>query len=702
MKQVLLVLMCLFSTGHAAAQVIPDSTETSEAIQPISIDSTSVSIDSILTTAGIADSIPSPGMAPLADWTREDIRLLEYHHLADILRLPPVLVLHHLGNFGQPVTLRAYGAQPAQTSITVGGLAHDDLISGMMQSYLHSTEDVQRINVYPQYQSFWYGHPGDVYAADVEQMEWNAPRPITRMRHTEASNEYLFTDGMFTLNLSETSNLYIAGTRTVIGSASSNNAARFPNNRYESWNLRGSYRNQLTELLRLNTTVRYHDHFTMLNGGILGTFTPHTTTPLTYEDESIGPFAGEAFDPKAAFLLNESMETLRQRYDATVELLMQWTADSSQATRLQINATSDVRRFRDNLQRLWTDSLAIPWFNLTDEWSQLQARLSHRTTLSWANLLIEGQLGRYTAAKGDGALDEAGILAAAKGRLDLMLGPATLSGFASLEHRFEQSGISFGAGVELPVGPFSLWGGFSFSPRLRTLLETMYEPRLLDISGDRTPDLDKITVAEGGMRWTSPSLSAGMHGFLRYEERYQVLQTAAYYDSIPGRYTFFVSAIPDGAAVTVYGGSASLSATLWDLHLDQDYTWTQHDSDHPTLGLRTVPAHQYRAELYYKGMLIEGTLNLKVGGRFTAATDYLPLTYHPEAGIFTLPKDLDPGLVSYTDMMRFDLFLFATIKERATLHVSMHNVLDTEYITAGFYPMYDRALRFGVDWIFLD
>jgi hypothetical protein len=52
--------------------------------------------------------------------------------------------------------------------------------------------------------------------------------------------------------------------------------------------------------------------------------------------------------------------------------------------------------------------------------------------------------------------------------------------------------------------------------------------------------------------------------------------------------------------------------------------------------------------------------------------------------------------------MRVDHFLFAGIKERATIHVVLHNALDANYISTGFHPMYDRALHLGVDWVFFD
>lgn len=107
-------------------------------------------------------------------------------------------------------------------------------------------------------------------------------------------------------------------------------------------------------------------------------------------------------------------------------------------------------------------------------------------------------------------------------------------------------------------------------------------------------------------------------------------------------------------------------------------------------------------EFAYRGMLIEGTLDLRAGARFSYAQEYTPLLYHPETGMFLPRLYQDPALRSFSDVQRLDLFLFATIKQRATLHVIFHNILDHRYITTGFYPMFDRALRFGVDWVFFD
>jgi hypothetical protein len=48
-----------------------------------------------------------------------------------------------------------------------------------------------------------------------------------------------------------------------------------------------------------------------------------------------------------------------------------------------------------------------------------------------------------------------------------------------------------------------------------------------------------------------------------------------------------------------------------------------------------------------------------------------------------------------------DLFLSGRVKS-AVLFLTLANVTNVKYMTASFYPMQDRSLRFGVVWNFFD
>jgi hypothetical protein len=703
MKLAASILLFVLCPALLSAQDIPADSG-SAAREPMAAEQTGISPAS--------DSLPSaeaPGQdgahlrtdpASAWVWSKDSVRLMEYHHLGEIVEAHPALMTLHLGNYGQPAWMSLAGAAPLQSTVTIGGLSGDNLISSQPDLYRYATEDAEAFTLFPQYQAFWYGNPGDATVIDLREKVWDAPRPVTRLRHTESANEYLYTDALFTLNPSARSNIQTSLTRTSIGGSSGNNAARFANNRFESWDIRLRYHYRLSETVRISGRLRYDEQTAMLNGGVRGTFAPMTGDPYHFEGKSVSDFSTFAFDPKAAELVNQTMYSARQHYTAEAGVRAQWSADSSQVTELRITAESDVRRFRDNLLLLYPEStFDNAALNLTDSWTLSQAVLDHRTAFDWAQLELQGRIGRYTAGMGGETLDDAGFIAHARGRLNLLLGPISLSGFGRLDHRFESSTVAFGFGGEIPIGPVALWGGTSASARPHTLMETQYTgPRVL-VTGDRTPDLDKSVIAEAGVRFTSSWFSADLRGFVRSETRFLDMRAIAYTDSILGRYRLEVQELPGGLRREFYGGSIDARLSIWRLDLDQQAALLTTNGDITDL---LVPQISYRAELAYRGALIEGTLDLRVGARFSYSGRFTPLIYHPETGLFVRQSVDDPALRSYTDMRRIDLFLFATIKQRATIHLVLHNLLDHAYITTGFYPMFDTAFRLGVDWVFFD
>jgi hypothetical protein len=707
MKNIFLLIMLAPALLFAQVESPASGDSARDSVSTPQPDSVTVDSFNIGVTEGIIVDTAEPSVArPHLSagsylWSKDSVTLMEYHHVGEIATGHPAVQLYHLGNYGQPAWLGLGGSLPHQTTITVNGLSGDQILSSAPDPYRFSTEDAARFTLHPQYQSFWYGMPGDVLVMDIEKYEWNAPRPLTRLRHTESANEYLYTDGMFTLNPNEQSNIYLALTRTSIGSTSGNNAARFANNRHESWNARLAYRNTVSDIFTLSGRLQYDDHLTLLNGGVQGVFDPSAgATPYLYEAEDEGTFATEAFDAKAAVLINETMYSEGQHYYAEAAAMLQWDNDSMQVTRLRLTVDSDVRRFRDDVGRLYPgDSLALPKLNLTDHWSLYQAVLDHSTHLGWAELELQGAFGGYGAIMGGGSLDDNDIVAHARGKLGLFLGPVALAGFARLDQRFGSSTVSFGAGGELPVGPLTFWGGSSFAARPRSPIERLYSGDRVTVIGDRSADLDKFAVIEGGVRFSSDWLSLDLRGFARNETRYSSLSGLAYADTIIGRYSLIVEELPGGISRTFIGGSADARLSIWRLHIDQKAALVSVDVE-PALQL--TPELTYSAELYFRGSLIEGTLDLRVGGRFSYAGQFHPLLFHPETGVFVRNATTHPALRSYTDIQRIDLFLFATIKNSATIHLMLYNLLDDRHISTEFYPMFDRAFRLGVDWVFTD
>lgn len=693
MTRLIFLLSCMLIT-HTPVRAQIDSVSMPD-------DTTSVSSAADSTTSSVTapSSLTRHGRVSPAHvtLTRDSILLLSYHHAGEVLGTIAGIQEFSLGNFGQPLWLGRLGSGPRQWTITLNGNDLAGALTDGPEMHQVPIEDIGTVSVSAQYDAFWLGGPGAVLAADVVEKEWHAPRPVTRLRHTEAANEYLYTDGMFTLDVSDQENVLIAGTRTVIGTSGSNDAARFPNNRHESWNLRLRYRNQISTAVSARAALRYDDGITLLNGGVA----PPLDEDLNlypYPVDGAEPFSTEAFDAKVATLVNTTMYTQRQRYTAEAGGRIQWDKDSAHVTDVRITVQSEVSRFRDRMQELVVDSIADPLLNITDTWSRSSVELRHTNDLGWSTLNLAASASPYNAKKGAAMFSRSGLNTMMRGKLDLTLGALHATGMARLDNMYGRSALSAGAGADIRFGDFlSLWGGVSYSPRIYSLTEQWYREGQSATLPTDAP-LEDLRTAELGGRVFLSWLNVDLRVFQRRSENRLILRTTPITDSLPGRYSLAVTEV--GESENLSGVSADVRISLWRFFLDQQGTLLQSDRKQSLSRTLLAPERSYRAELYYRGSLIEGTLDLRIGGTFSYNSAYLPLSYHPLTGLFTQASP--DNAWTYTDMWRVDAFVFATIKDRATIHVVLHNAFDTPYITTQFYPMFDRAVRVGVDWIFFD
>ncbi|MCZ7555656.1 MAG: TonB-dependent receptor [Bacteroidia bacterium] len=672
-------------------------------------------IDSVATpddttfVSSAADAGTSPVTAPLSlarhgrpspahiTLSRDSILLLSYHHAGEVLGAMAGIQEFSLGNFGQPLWLGRMGSGPRQWTMTLNGSDLAGALTDGPEMHQIPIEDIGTLSISAQYDAFWLGGPGAVLAADVVEKEWHAPRPVTRLRHTEAANEYLYTDGMFTLDVSDRENVFIAGTRTVIGTSGSNDAARFANNRHESWNLRLRYRNQISTAVSARVALRYDDGITLLNGGVA----PPLDADLNlypYPVDGTEPFSTEAFDAKVASLVNTTMSTQRQRYTAEGGGRIQWDKDSAHVTDVRFTAQSEVSRFHDRMQELLVDSIADPLLNITDAWSRTAVELRHTNDLGWSTLNLAASASPYSAKKGGEMFSRSGLNTMLRGKLDLTLGALHATGMARLDNMYGRSALSAGAGADVRIGDaLTVWGGVSYSPRIYSLTEQWYREGASATLPKEAP-LEDLRTTELGARVLLAWLNADVRVFQRRAENRLLLRSTPMTGTLPGRYSLAVT--ETGESENLSGVSADIRIALWRFFLDQQGTLLQSDRTQSVARSLLAPERSYRAELYYRGSLIEGTLDLRIGGSFNYNSAYLPLSYHPLTGLFTYASP--DNAWTYTDMWRVDAFVFATIKDRATIHVVLHNAFDTPYITTQFYPMFDRAVRIGVDWIFFD
>ncbi|MEP7234881.1 MAG: hypothetical protein ABI778_06255, partial [Ignavibacteriota bacterium] len=113
--------------------------------------------------------------------------------------------------------------------------------------------------------------------------------------------------------------------------------------------------------------------------------------------------------------------------------------------------------------------------------------------------------------------------------------------------------------------------------------------------------------------------------------------------------------------------------------------------------------------LYYEDEIAEGNLRLSIGGRMRYMNLLTPsLSYDPFSDQYIYRglaaqgegalHDVRLGVPKYI----FDLLVSTTIDQRATVNISLLNILGTPYYNVGIYARGGFQFRLDVTWAFLD
>lgn len=655
------------------------------------------------TTIGVAQSVDTAIIqirkySVEHTWANDSLRLYPYHSTADLVGRVSGFSHAHLGNVLQPGWLGTLGSFPEQSAINVNGNSVNDPVTGLANSFYVLSEDMASMSISPLHTSYWYGGNGKLLSVDFTEAEANAPTPFTRIRHTEAPYDYLYTDVIFSLNPGSRDNIYAAVNRQSLG-VSTNRFARYQNEQAESWDIRLKYRYDLTDALRLKLKNSYHDHIRFHHGGIQGL---SDGTFMLYPDRSATYFTDSAFSPILATLVNPTMRTRETQNATTFDAVYSWP-DSIQSTALTLIYRSTDRSYDDELHEGQPDSLSVEKASTFSEWSDVSALLSHRLTTAIFQLTADGLFGRQKFSTS--VLDEeSDVRIQLRSALALFVHPVELVFRARYEHQYGRSGFGGSVTASVQLGDsWMFWTGFSGSQRIPSLIErkVLFQRTVNENSLRDAPD--KLRIAEAGLTFASSFSRTDLRFHYWDLERTQTLQTGfigPIGNTAFHRFTTIVTPFDD--RIDTKGLSLNQSFEALGFHSESSLTYfTQHrtKSDQSTDILALTPSLSLATSLFYRGYLIAGTLDIKVGGSLHYNDEFNPTIFNPETGWFGYAQSDANGATDFTRQRRLDVFLVATVKETATIHFEIFNLLDERTISTQFYPMFERSFRFGVDWI---
>jgi hypothetical protein len=116
--------------------------------------------------------------------------------------------------------------------------------------------------------------------------------------------------------------------------------------------------------------------------------------------------------------------------------------------------------------------------------------------------------------------------------------------------------------------------------------------------------------------------------------------------------------------------------------------------------LVSLPKSVSIASLFYKGNLFKNNLQLAIGGQVEYYDQFTPYAYMPSTQMFYIQDQHKAGNFTFVDV-----FLNARIRP-VTFFIKMenilHGVIGTNYSMVPGYYQPDRAMRFGLTWLFFD
>jgi outer membrane receptor protein involved in Fe transport len=264
-----------------------------------------------------------------------------------------------------------------------------------------------------------------------------------------------------------------------------------------------------------------------------------------------------------------------------------------------------------------------------------------------------------------------------------LFGHINFSGYGRLDRYLEQSRLSYGADAGInPDTNFYFFSGFSHSYRFPTTEERYWNDRILSSSSFTAPT-EQHDLFEAGIRLkNSETISAELKYFHR--DIHDAIIIAA--DS--GTNTSFHYAI--NPKRTIHGISGNASLRVGKFFAEGSGQFINYSDSTASL----VPQITGTGGIYYWTELLDGHLHLKTGFRGRVIPSFTAPGYDPEIQMFL------PSRTSTTELVGLMDVVFIAEIGSAHIHLIWDNFFDRKYIVNSFYPMPDRAIRFGVSWEF--
>ncbi|MGA7160327.1 MAG: putative porin [Bacteroidota bacterium] len=609
---------------------------------------------------------------------------IEYRYIGDLLWTKPGMYIRDMGSPGQHNELTIGGVDERGIAFLVDGRSQADPITGTYDMILFPTDYIERIEFITGPRAMFYGMNSTGGAINIVTKSFYTNKPYSCLRYSQGVDDYAQTDAMFSQNIFSRFNFMFGLERHALGfdQIDQDYRGRFINSDYDAWSFRTKLRYDISNSFNIVLSHLYEQANTGLNGGV----------------DYLQTLSGEYFNEQVATVSNNEAYEKLFNHHLDLTAAGHLTDDTMQVTTLTAYYSNQLREYRDEV-REYTDGLPFNGVLTHSDNRNSNAGLLLRHEIESAaqnfSLTAEAEEIQVESSPEVGGRKENKLSASAKEEI-LVLSPLTFAVFGRDDYYRSQNLPGAGADAQVPLtSSLSLFGGLSVSQRTPTLQELYWSS---DSTHLPTPRLwlknEQHMLIQVGTRFAISDFLSGTISLTHREIKNPILvDTTSEFGTSPPNYTLeFLQ-----PALNIYNGvDVSLKISYNHFYAEGNATYLkQPDYYHIDEKLQLLPELYLDGSIYYKNLLVNGNLELKIGfrGRYTSKQSGMAPLNESELFVpYTLLQSFGPSGTA-------DFFVIGKLGD-AYLHLIWENLSGNQYMLTPFYPMYDRNVRFGVSWEF--
>ncbi len=648
-------------------------------------DSTSVSDTTVADSTSMLDStktiVKKDTLKPIAitdlfgenvmgsKMTRDDIRKTDYRYTGSFFNNLPFGYLADLGSVGNPDEVHLFGLGFSNISYLQNGVPINNRFQNAFDLNLMQSESIDSITVSSLSSGFLYNSLNNPVTVNFNTRLKVDPRPYSRLRFYQGPDNEGLIDGMFSAYPAKRINVSFQITNQSADS-------RYVNSELSNWMFNTRVRFMPSNSINIITGYDFSKKDMGLNGGVNAAATP----TLLYDniqaevnfDDRYHKNTGHHLFLKSIFKVDsvsytdltlyyqDQLDEFRQNEfasDTTIESIKNDNGYKTTGAFVNQEFYHNIFKFQFLARYERTE------FNV--EWQEPNIDFMPTITKYSSDLWSVG--GRMSAIFSDNLVQS--------------------SVFLKLSELDDRSLFGWGANLNLNISNnLAFFTGYSSYDRAHH------------------SSMGEINIFEAGLKTKLPFAAFNLSYF-----------------NINHTYYSFPITFVEGNIESVYNASSfvgyanndfersgiSLKAQvdLWKLRFISNSSYYFNESKFAD---PTIPEITSFGGFYYVDTLFNTNLDLKAGVNYKfysernfAIYDFqlLRSAFHESSG-----KELT-GVngASQTQLgYQFDLFIAATIRERATIYIAFENLMNYQYYVIPYYPVQPSGLLIGFTWEFLD